>query len=474
MAYRINDRKQMELLPPRIEDYVREEDPVRAYDAFVDALNFYELGIEVNPYKVGCPQYDPRAMLKLLIYGYSYGIRSSRKLERATHHNISFIWLTSGLKPDHKTIAEFRRKNKKALSNVLKQCARLCIKLGLIDGNTLFIDGTKIRGNASIKNSWTKEKCEKALSKIDRRIEAILAECDTIDQQESDRSSLVKMDEELINANVLKSKVKHILKTLEEEGKKSINTVDPECTRINSIQGSHAGYNAQIAVDEKHGLIVSSDVVNENNDLHQFANQVNQANETLEKKCEVACADSGYADTDTLEEIDDQKIVVVVPSQRQASKKEPRPFSKQRFQYDADQDRYICPEGQILSYYRTDKWNKNKIYQPSDKMICRRCCHFGKCTKVLRGRQIRRLINEEMREKLEAQYKRPECQAIYSKRKERVELPFGHIKRNLKMDAFLLRGKEGVNAEFSLLGSSFNIVRMINILGIGVFINQIL
>ena len=473
MAYRINARKQMELLPPSIEDYVRKKDPVRAYDAFVDALNFYDLGIEINPSKVGCPQYDPRAMLKLLIYGYSYGIRSSRKLERATHHNISFIWLTSGLKPDHKTIAEFRRKNKKALSNVLKQCARLCIKLGLIDGNTLFIDGSKIRGNASIKNSWTKEKCAKVLSKIDRRIEAILAECETIDQQEADRFSLVEMDEELINVNALKSKVKQILKTLEDEGKKSINTVDPECTRINSVHGSHAGYNAQIAVDEKHGLIISSEVVSENNDLNQFANQVNQANETLENKCEVACADSGYADTDTLEKIDDQKIVVVVPSQRQASKKEPGQFDKRRFQYDADRDCYICPEGQILPYRRTDKWKKNKVYQSTDKMICRQCHHFGECTKNLKGRQIRRLINEEMRQKLEAQYERPECQATYSKRKEKVELPFGHIKRNLKLDAFLLRGRDGVNAEFSLLGSSFNIVRMINIFGIGVFINQI-
>ncbi len=474
MAYRINDRKQMELLPPSIEDYVREEDPVRAYDAFVDALNFYELGIEINPNKVGCPQYDPRAMLKLLIYGYSYGIRSSRKLERATHHNISFIWLTSGLKPDHKTIAEFRRKNKKALSNVLKQCARLCIKLGLIDGNTLFIDGSKIRGNASIKNSWTKKKCAKVLSKIDRRIESILAECETIDQQEADRSSLVKMDEDLINANDLKSKVKQILKTLEEEGKKSINTVDPDCTRTNSIHGCHAGYNAQIAVDEKHGLIVSSEVVGENNDLKQFANQVNQANETLEKKCKFACADSGYAATDTLEEINDQKIVVVVPSQRQASKKEPGQFDNRRFQYDSDRNCYICPEGHIISYCRTDHENKFKIYQISDKMICRQCCNFGKCTKSLRGRKIKRLVNEEMRQKLEAQYERPECQAIYRKRKEKVELPFGHIKRNLKMDAFLLRGRDGVNAEFSLLGSSFNIVRMINIFGIGVFINQIL
>jgi transposase len=464
----------MELLPPSIDEYVRAEDPVRAYDAFVDALDFYKLGIEINPHKVGCPQYDPRSMLKLLIYGYSYGIRSSRKLERATHHNISFIWLTSGLKPDHKTIAEFRRKNKKALSNVLKQCARLCIKLGLIDGNTLFIDGSKIRGNASIKNSWTKKKCAKVLSKIDRRIESILAECETIDRQEADRASLVKMDKDLINANVLKSKVKNILKTLEDEGQKSINTIDPECTRINSVHGSHAGYNAQIAVDEKHGLIVSSEVVNENNDLNQFANQVNQANETLEKKYKVACADSGYADTDTLEKIDDQKIVVVVPSQRQASKKDPGQFDKRRFQYDADRDCYICPEGQILAYRRTDKKNKSKTYQSSDKMICRQCRHFGECTKSLNGRQIHRLVNEELRQKLEAQYEQPENKAIYSKRKEKAELPFGHIKRNLKLDAFLLRGSNGVNAEFALLASSFNIVRMISILGIGVFIQKII
>ena len=474
MAYRLNSRKQMELLPPSIDEYVRPEDPVRAYDAFVDALDFYKLGIEVNPHKVGCPQYDPRSMLKLLIYGYSYGIRSSRKLERATHHNISFIWLTSGLKPDHKTIAEFRRKNKKALSNVLNQCARLCIKLGLIDGNTLFIDGSKIRGNASIKNSWTKKKCEKVLRKVDRRIESILAECETIDQQEADRSSLVKMDEDLINTNVLKSKVKQILKTLEEEGRKSINTIDPECTRINSVHGSHAGYNAQIAVDEKHGLIVNSDVVSENNDLKQLANQVNQANQILEKQCEVACADSGYADTETLGEVNSQKIAVVVPSQRQASKKEPGPFNKDRFQYDASRDCYICPEGQELSYSGINKTNKTKVYRPADKMICRQCRHFGKCTKSLNGRQINRLINEELRQRLEAQYERPESKAIYRKRKEKVELPFGHIKRNLKLDAFLLRGRKGVNAEFALLASSFNIVRMISILGIGAFIQKII
>jgi hypothetical protein len=198
-------------------------------------------------------------MLKLLVYGYSYGIRSSRKLERACHHNLSFIWLTSGLKPDHKTIAEFRRKNKEALAKILKQCARICIQLNLIEGNTLFLDGSKIRANASIKNTWDKKKAQRALKHIDKRIQDILTQCDTIDEAEEGTGSLVTMDKELKDQKMLKSKVKNILKELEEEKQKSLNTTDPECTRIKSLQGSHAGYNLQSTVDEKKGLWSSPD-----------------------------------------------------------------------------------------------------------------------------------------------------------------------------------------------------------------------
>ena len=176
MAYRYGNRIQMAFLPPSIEEYVEQSSPVRAYDAMVEALNFDELGIEIDSGKVGNPQYDPKSMMKLLVYGYSYGIRGSRKLERETHYNLSFIWLMGDLKPDHKTIAEFRRKNKSAIAKVLKQCAQICIKLDLIEGNTLFVDGSKFRGDASIKNTWTKEKCEKVLKKIDSRIEEILTE----------------------------------------------------------------------------------------------------------------------------------------------------------------------------------------------------------------------------------------------------------------------------------------------------------
>jgi transposase len=465
MAYRYGDRRQTTLFPQSIDEYIPQQAPVRAYDAFVDSLDFDGLGIDLDPHKVGCPQYDPKAMLKLLVYGYSYGIRSSRKLEREAHYNLSFIWLIGGLKPDHKTIAEFRRSNRPALRKVLKQCARLCMELKLIEGNTLFVDGSKVRGNASIKNTWTRQRCQKHLDKIDERIKQILSECDTADEAEEGQPSPVKMKEELKDAQTLKSKVQDILEKLKSEKVKALNTTDPECTKFRSKQGSHAGYNVQAVVDEKHGLIVSSDVVNENNDCHQFADQIEQAHETLEKNCEVACADSGYCDLDELDKIDKQDIKVIVPSHAQASGKEPQPFEKSNFKYDADNDCYICPSGEVLPYRRTESERRRKVYRIK-RSVCRQCRHFGVCTNGQIGRKVTRLLKEELKEKLEAQYEQPDSQEIYELRKQKSELPFGHIKRNLKVDSFLLRGLEGVRAETALLASCFNIARMITIMSV--------
>ena len=473
MAYRYGERTQSDLFPPTIEEYVATDDPVRAYDAFVNNLDFGELGIVLDHKKIGNPEYDPKAMLKLFLYGTSYGFRSSRKLERAVYHNISFIWLTGGLKPDHKTISEFRRKNKSALKGIIKQCARMCIKLNLIDGNTIFVDGTKIRGNASIKNTWTVKKCDKYLKSIDKRIDAILNECETTDTEEQNQQSLVKMDKELKDQKVLKSKVENILNELKESDRKSINTVDPECTRINSVQGTNAGYNAQAVVDEKHGLIVNTDVVSENNDVNQFANQINQANETTEKKCKIACADSGYANTDELKKIDDQETKVIVPTQKQASKKESKEFDKEHFEYDDANDSYICPEGHRLNFKKTDKRKNARKYKIKRSSTCHHCLHFGKCTKSKNGRTIMRLTNEEVKKKLEAQYNEAGSQEIYKLRQQKSELPFGHIKRNLGVSSFLLRGTKGTNAEMAIMATCFNLVRMINIMGTSELIEQI-
>jgi len=465
MAYRYGDRAQMSLFPASIEDYVPQDAPVRAYDVMVAALDLDELGIEYDPGKVGNSAYEPMTMLKLLVYGYSYGVRSSRKLEREVNYNVSFMWLTGGLKPDHKTISEFRRKNKSALKKVLKQCARLCVRLDLIEGNTLFVDGSKMRANASISNSWTRQKCQQRLEKIDQRIEEILSECDKEDEAEENRASLVKLNEQLRDQDALKTRVRNILTELESEGKNSVNTTDGDCTRINGRQGSHAGYNAQSVVDQKHGLIVHSDVVNENNDLAQFADQIKPANETLGHSCQVACADAGYANYEELEKVEQNGIKVIIPSKKQAGNKAPKAFDKEMFRYNAERDVYICPAGQEMSCRSIVK-DEKKIYRTAGSN-CRRCRYFGVCTSSRKnGRQITRYANEALREKLAEQYQQPDSQAVYRLRKQKVELPFGHIKRNLGAGHFLLRGREGVRAEMSLLSSCFNMARMISIIGV--------
>lgn len=473
MAYIYGDRYQSDMFPQSIEDYVAQDDPVRAYDAFVESLDLSKLGIEYKEVEVGNPEYNPKAMIKLLIYGYSYGNRSSRKLERACYHNISFIWLMGGLKPDYRTIGRFRKAHRKPLKSIFKQCAKLCVKLGLIEGNTLFVDGSKIRANASINSTWTKEKCERYLTNIEERIETILDECDQIDEKEQNAPSFVKLKEEFNDKEKLKNKINQIMKELEQEQKKSINSTDPECVNVKGRQGTHAGYNAQIVTDEKHGLIVNCDVVNESNDRNQFANQIEQSKETIGKECKNACADSGYANTDELKKIDDQDINVIVPSQEQESGKELEAFNKQKFKYDSKSDCYICPQGHKLPYYSFKKEKKHRIYQISNKFLCLKCKHFGICTKSNQGRRINRLLNEEIKQKLEKKYKEEQSQIICKLRKQKVELPFGHIKRNLGVSSFLLRGLQGVRAEMSILSSCFNITRMLTIFGVNGFINRL-
>ncbi len=474
MAYRYGDRYQMTLFPRSIEEYIPNDHPVRVYDAFVEALDFNALGIEIDPHQVGNSEYDPKAMLKLLVYGYAYGIKSSRKLERETHYNFSFIWLMGGLKPDHKTIAEFRRKNKKPLKAVLKQCAQICIKLDLIAGNALFVDGTKIRANASRSKTHDQAYYEGLMSEIEGRIEKLLEECEGIDRQEEAEGSWVAMDRELVQANHLKDKIRKALEAFKETGRDQINLTDPDCAIMHSIQGSHASDNMQRVVDDKHGLIVHAEAVSETSDVNQFAQQIDQANGVLEKSCEVACADAGYADTQELQKIDARGIKVVVPSQRQALHEEEGPFSKSHFRYDQEQDCYWCPEGHRLSYRGTDKSSGKRHYQITHKKICHGCVHYGQCTEAKKGRKVIRLPLEEVKERFEAQYEEASSQQIYVRRKARVEHPFGHIKRNLKTDGFLIRGLTGTNAETSLFATCFNVARMITILGVSGLIEKLM
>ena len=461
MAYRYGTRHQITLLPDSIEEYVSEDDPVRAYDAFIDSIEIASLGLTLYDTAVGNAAYDPVTMLKILVYSYSYGWRSSRKIERALHHNLSFIWLAGGLKPDHKTLSRFRKEHKEVLKNLLVQCARLCYKLGLIEGNTLFVDGSKFRATASAKKTHSKQGWQKISAKVDKRIAELLKECETIDDQES--GSYVKMNKELQSQQALKTKIAHLLEEFKDEDK--INSSDPDSRIMRGRQGSHSSYNSQIVVDDQHGLIVHSDVNSRANDLNQMYDQISQSEATLGQRCETACADAGYSSVDDLKKLADTGRTVVVPTAGSVVKERDNDFGKHAFKYNEDTDTYTCPAGKGLYRSYVKKGTNKIVYRMKDASACHKCRYYGLCTNAKCGRTIVRLKNEQVKDKLDTIYNSKDGQTIYARRKLKAELPFGHMKRTLGAGQFLLRGIDGVKAEFSLLSCSFNISRMLTLLG---------
>jgi transposase len=476
MAYIVGDRKQLTFLPPSIDEYIGADDPVRVYDAFIDALNFSDLGMVINGVKAGAQEYHPKMLLKIIVYGYSYGTRSSRKLERACHHNLSFIWLTGDLKPDYRTIGRFRKANQSAIKQILKRNAKLCIELGIIEGNSLFVDGSKFRANAGIGNSWDKKRCEKYLKRAEENIERIMEEAERLDKSEENMESLVKLEDDLLSQKKVQKKIKEIASTIERTGQTSVNTTDIGSVKAKGRQGIHASYNAQIVVDEKHGLIVNTEVVSHNNDKNQLSDQVNQTIEVLEEKPESVACDSGYHSLVDIEKVPED-IKVIMPSQQQVQKErkqhELKPFSKEEFKYDAINDEYVCPEGERLKNRGVSVSKPRETTYRAPSKACSSCINFGVCTKSKAGRTIVRMKEEELMQELEEIYESSEGQEKYKLRKEKAELPFGHIKSNLGAGQFMLRGREGVNAEFSILSTCFNISRMITIFGIPELISRL-
>jgi transposase len=470
LALRYGSREQVSLLPPSIEEYVCADDPVRVYDAFVDQLDISALGLRVDEDEAGHPRYDPVSMLKLLVYGSSYGERSGRRLERATHHNLSFIWLVGGLKPDYRTIARFRRANQQPLRRVLKQCAQMCLRIGLIDGNVLFVDSTRMKANASKDATWDAKRCGRVMKAVEHRIDELLKECEEVDREEESQGSLIKIREELADKRNLLAQVRSIAaeiaaKPKPKEGSASVNTTDPNSVRIKSRRGSNNGYSAHLVTDEKHGLIVSSDVVPKNNDSGEFSTQVRQAERTLGDTCDTAVADAGYHDLGELTPIAQRGTRVLVPTQAQAAHSELGPYDKTAFVYDAKQDCYFCPQGHRLRRVRRDTKKSKSHYCIAGGSTCQGCIGWGICTKSKHGRTVTRFFDEHERETLMKEYEREESRRIFAKRKVLAERPFGHIRNNLGFNSFLLRGIDGVQAEMALIANAFNIRRLITICG---------
>ena len=290
------DRNQIRMLPECVEDYISEDNPVRVIDVFVDRLDMKAAGYtKAAPAQTGRPAYDPRDLLKLYIYGYLNRIRSSRRLMLECRRNIELFYLLGGLKPDFRTIADFRKDNAKAIRNTFRAFGKLCIRLGLYNRELLAIDGTKIRAVNSKDNCYNQEVLEKKLSHIEQKISAYLSELD--EQDKTDTVS--EADSEKVKAairalQVRQEKYEGFLKQLQESGQTQLLTTDPQARRMHSKDGFHCCYNVQTAVDSVSHLIAEYEVTNHNTDQGLLCKVAGLAKEQLEVDTIAVVADKGY------------------------------------------------------------------------------------------------------------------------------------------------------------------------------------
>ena len=470
MGYKAGaDRKQQILFPETLDEYVSPDNPVRFIDAFVAKLDMAKLGFErAVPAREGAPGYDPRDLLKLFIYGYLNKTRSSRKLERETHRNLEVIWLMGRLRPDHKAIAEFRRKHPKALKQVSREFVLLCRKLDLFSAQLVFIDGSKFRAVNSKDRNFTVPKLQILLSRIDANIEKYLAAVEAQDAQEKEQPGATDpgLQEKLKAFQERKQEYEGYLKQLQESGESQLSLTDGDSRLMKSQGDKKVCFNGQIAVDSKHHLIVADDVTNEVNDLEQLAAMAKAAKAALEVETLDAAADAGYHNGVEVVECETSGITPYVPRPITSSQNEKKGlYTKEAFTYSAELDAYQCPAGQWLGYStQTEDKDGRTLRYYANWPACATCPLRARCTESKQGRRIMR-TPEELR--LEAMAGRMEEKpGLMLERKSVVEHPFGTIKWWWDSGYFLLKGLMKVRGEFSLMTLAYNLRRVINLLGV--------
>lgn len=455
---------QYSLFPVSFDEMVEEDNPVRGICAIVDSMDETKLTfIHSKTKRTGRPPYNPVCMFKIYLYCYYNKIRSSRNIEKECKRNIELMWLTGGLAPDHKTIADFRKNNKRAIEAAHTEFIRICTELGLIGKHTIAIDGTKIKANNSRKNNVTISKLNKMIEHHDENIHEYLKQLSQNDIAESTdtiKSKLKKAQKKKIECEAL-------IEEMESEGIREKSLVDPDSHQMGaSNNGTDISYNVQNAVDEKEHIIVTTDVVTSPADQTQLYAMTEKTIEELlvsEDETVTIMADKGYwRNEDIVKCEEDSRInaIVAVPNEKGT-----QGFRKSDFIYKEETDEYICPMGQSLK-----RW-KGKTASYTNPSACKNCPNRDKCTKSARGRVI---IRNECEKQIDAAKKRyKDNYELYKLRQQIVEHPFGTIKRALGFTYFLTRRLENVKTENFLHVITYNLKRVLNILKVPELVVQL-
>jgi transposase len=476
-------RNQASLLPPRIEDYVGPDNPVRAIESFVCILDLAKLGFRHahrGAEAMGQPPYDPADLLKLYLYGYINQVRSSRRLEREACRNLELIWLLKNLRPGYRTIANFRKENWKALKAVNRGFVLLARELGLVGGAVVAIDGSFFHGDASKASIFTRKRLAEQIAKLDREIEAYGKSLEDNDAAEAepprhDGHDNGGGDGADIGAKVAalmakRSRAQVDLDRLAASGETQLSLTDPDARLLVKSGQGVAGYNVQAVVDDKHKLIVASEVVNDSSDVNQLHAMAKAATEALEAESLQVLADAGYYSSTGLKACEDDGIVAYVPPVEGNGKVEKQGrFSLKNFSYDAAADAYRCPAGELLRPIQ-GRWQntsgRTEIRYASRKAVCGTCHSRARCLSPKASlRTVSRWEHEDVLERHRARMQSADADKLMRRRSAIVEHPFGTLKCRAGYRHFLLRGFDKVRGEWSLMALCYNFTRVLNILG---------
>lgn len=461
------DRSKVLLFPEVLDDYITEDNPVRFIDAFVSGLDLADLGFtRAEPAATGRPAYDPADLLKLYIYGYLNRVRSSRLLERETQRNVEVMWLLSKLTPDFKTIADFRKDNLAAIKLVCREFTLLCKKLELFGGELVAIDGSKFRAVNSRKRNFNPAKLARIIKSIDERIAAYLAETE---QQDASEPAVAKPSVEELQAKINRLKERRqahqsLAEELKQSGEQEVSLTDPDSRLMSVGQGLDVCYNVQTVVDSKHKLIVHHEVTNQPDDHEHLVPMAVAAKQALEVERVEVVADKGYYSGEEVKKCEDQGIVTYIPKPHVSPKLKKELFTKDDFRYDAATDTYTCPEGAQLTHRFTTGERKGTMQRYYRTTACKSCAVRSRCTENKRGRTIKRLIDEAALERMAKRLRG--SPGKMKLRSSLVEHPFGTMKRGMNQGYFLMKGLAKVGAEIGLTVLSYNIKRVLNILGV--------
>ncbi len=454
-------RDQGTLFPERLDDLIAADALVRVVNAFVDSLDVRQLGFtKAVPAWEGRPAYNPRDLLKLYLYCYLRQVRSSRRLERECRCNIEVMWLLNRLAPDFKTIADFRRENRAAIGKVCRWFVQFCRGQGLFGAELVAIDGSKFAAQNSPQRASTVAQIKEEAAQLEKRIGKYLAVLDASDAEEEAvevtpgdaRAALAVLRER--HADVMQA-----LELMEALGLSQVTLSDPDARLMRQARGgSVVGYNVQIAVDDRHGLIAHHAVTQDVSDQNQLAAVAQGAKEELGCDTLQVVADSGYADAEQIKQCEDAGITPFVPHPRSTNTKGDF-FPKSQFVYEPEQDRYRCPAGEVLRFHSASEKKQASNYVGVN---CAGCVLKSQCTKAA-ARWVTRHHHEEVLDRLAERMKARA--GIMKRRAALAEHPFGIIKAMMGAARFLCRGLKAVTAEMNLSVLAFNLKRAITVLG---------